>query len=343
MGIRDEKLIFILRKILTAPVKMPDGEVIKPTKGTPQCGIISPLLANIVLNELDHWVASQWEDNPVTKNYKTQINSKGLLNNGHGYIAMRKTKLKEMYLVRYADDFRIFCRTKTQAEKVKIAVAKWIEERLKLEISQDKTRVVNVKRQYSNFLGFKIKVHSKHKKQVVKSRVSDKNLKQVCSKLKKQAKRISNPKTSAGELSEVKLFNLMVVGIQNYYKIATHISADCRFLERQISTILKNRLSKQGDCRLKKSGRKLTEFEQKMYGNSKMLRYIAGTGEPIYPVGYVQTKKPMAIKHNSCYYTVEGRKELHTNFSLNTNLLIQLMKKTPKKSNEFEDNRLSLI
>ena len=251
MGIRDKKLIFVIKRILKAPIKMPDGKTIQSVRGTPQGGIISPLLANIVLNELDQWIASQWENNPVTKNYKLQFNSKGLPNNGHGYRAMRKTKLKEMYLVRYADDFRIFCRTKTQAEKIKIAVTKWIKERLRLEISQEKTRVVNVKRQYSNFLGFKIKVHSKKKKQVVKSRVSDKNLEQVRSKLKKQAKRIARPKAPKDELSEVRLFNLMVVGIQNYYKIATHISEDCRILGRQISTILKNRLSKQGDCRLK--------------------------------------------------------------------------------------------
>ncbi len=55
---------------------------------------------------------------------------------------MKKTNLKEMFEVRYADDFRIFCRTKTTAEKVKIAVTQWLSERLKLEISQEKTRVV---------------------------------------------------------------------------------------------------------------------------------------------------------------------------------------------------------
>ena len=48
-----------------------------------------------------------------------------------------------MYIVRYADDFRIFCRTKTDTERVKLAVAQKIQERLKLEISEEKTKVFN--------------------------------------------------------------------------------------------------------------------------------------------------------------------------------------------------------
>ena len=66
MGIRDKHLIFILKRILKAPIKMTNGTITYPEKGTRK-GIISPLLANIVLNELDHWVESQWQENPVTK------------------------------------------------------------------------------------------------------------------------------------------------------------------------------------------------------------------------------------------------------------------------------------
>lgn len=62
MGIRDKQLIYVIRQILKAPIRMQDGSTIIPDKGTPQGGIISPLLANIVLNELDHWVESQWQD-----------------------------------------------------------------------------------------------------------------------------------------------------------------------------------------------------------------------------------------------------------------------------------------
>ena len=61
LGIRDKKLICIIKEMLKAPIIMPNGEKIYPTKGTPQGGILSPILSNIVLNELDWWIASQWE------------------------------------------------------------------------------------------------------------------------------------------------------------------------------------------------------------------------------------------------------------------------------------------
>ena len=55
-------------------------------------GIISPLLSNIVLNELDWWLSNQWETIP-TKHKYTQKNK---------YSALKKSKLKEFYFVRYS-------------------------------------------------------------------------------------------------------------------------------------------------------------------------------------------------------------------------------------------------
>lgn len=60
LGIQDTKLLKVVRRMLKAPVLMPDGQLIYPDKGTPQGGILSPLLSNIVLNELDWWISSQW-------------------------------------------------------------------------------------------------------------------------------------------------------------------------------------------------------------------------------------------------------------------------------------------
>ena len=343
MGVHDKHLIYIIRQILKAPILMPNGDIMYPHKGTPQGGIISPLLANIVLNELDHWIESNWENNPVTRNYSVSTNSRGCENKGSGYRAMRETKLKEMYIIRYADDFRIFCRTKNQAERTKVAVTKWLADRLKLEISQEKTKIVNVKRKYSEFLGFKIKVHSKSGKFVTKSHISDKQLNRECLNLVEQAKNIAKPRHGKNEYQEIRLYNAMVMGIQSYYCIATHVSMDCKMLHRRVMTVLTNRLRAQEGTRLVKNGRKLTNVENKRYGKSKMLRYTAGTDEPIYPIGYIQCKKPMSKKRRINSYTAEGRAELHDNLRINTGLMLKLMRQPLKgRSVEYADNRISL-
>lgn len=269
---RYKHLLYILRQMLSATIKMPDGTFVRPNKGTPQGGIISPLLANIVLNELDHWIDSQWQDSPVKHKYSKC----------NGYVPMRKTGLKEMYIVRYADDFRIFCRNKTDAERTKAAVTQWLSERLRLDVSPEKTRVVNIKRRYSVFLGFKIRVHPKGQKLVVKSHINDKQLKHVQEKLVKQAKRIGNPRRGRKTQEEISLYNSMVMGIQNYYRIATNVNLDCSVLHRAVMKTLTNRLRTENGSNLVKAGRELTQVERKLYGKSKMLRFVAGTDEPAY-------------------------------------------------------------
>lgn len=357
IGIQDKHLLWLIKRILKAPIKMPDGKMVYPQKGTPQGGIISPLMANIVLNELDHWIESQWQSNPITRNYAIEIAKNGTENLGHGYRAMRTTRLKEMYIVRYADDFRIFCRTKTDAERAKIAVSQWLLERLRLEVSPEKTRVVNVKHKYSEFLGFKIKVQKKGEKQVVKSCICDKQSNRLRLKLVEQAKWIAKPRHGRKEYDEVKLYNSMVIGIQNYYRIATDIAIDGAVLHRAVMTVLTNRLRNHKGNRLarefikgkngkkaERSGRQLTGIERTLYGKSKLLRWIRGCGEPIYPIGYIQHKSPMAKKKSICCYTNEGRKGLHDNLRINVRLLLMLMGQPLNgRSVEYADNRISLF
>ena len=106
---------------------------------------MSPLLSNIVLNELDWWVTSQWEEMPTHYEYKTRQNAHGTDIKSHTYRALRRSRLKEMYIVRYADDFKIFCRSRQDAERAFEATRLWLKDRLGLEISPEKSKVINLK------------------------------------------------------------------------------------------------------------------------------------------------------------------------------------------------------
>lgn len=223
-------------------------------------------------------------------------------------------------------------------------MTKWLTERLKLEVSPEKTRIVDVRRSYSEFLGFKIRLRKKGKKRVVQSHMCDKAYKRVKADLVKQVGNIKSPRADRGEAGEVHLFNSMVMGIQNYYRLATDISLDCSDIGRAVDIVLKNRLKSGKSHRLKKEGRDLTKSEFQRYGKSKKLRYLAQSKEPVYPVSYVRCKKPMDLKRNVCAYTPQGRSEIHNDLRIDTTLLLQLMKATAySRSAEYMDNRISLF
>ena len=340
IGIRDKQLMSIIKAILKAPIIMSNGDIQYPKCGTPQGGILSPLLSNIVLNELDWWISSQWENMPTRNEYKCNTNRNGSTNKGHIYRALKKTNLKEMYIVRYADDFKIFCRKRSDANKVFVAVKQWLQNRLKLQISEEKSQVVNLKRHYSEFLGFKLKAVKKGNKYVVRSHIKDKAVKKITEKLQEQVKKIQKPKYNKQSVLEVHRFNQMVEGIQNYYQYATEVNIDCGIIQRKVSTTIKNRLK----LRVKKQGIINSKHIKERYGKSQQIRFVDNT--PLVPIGYVQAKNPMYLKKSICKYTTEGRAKIHKNLKFDE-YVIWVMKQLIysyqyTESIEFTDNEISL-
>ncbi|SDJ19879.1 Reverse transcriptase (RNA-dependent DNA polymerase) [Alteribacillus bidgolensis] len=124
MGIQDRKVLACISKMLKAEI---EGEGI-PTEGSPQGGLLSPLLANIVLNDLDQWIAGQWEFFPLSKPFQSKVGERK---------AKKRTHLKEGYLVRYADDFKILCKDGKTAQKWYHAARLYLKDRLKLDISPE--------------------------------------------------------------------------------------------------------------------------------------------------------------------------------------------------------------
>ena len=75
-----------------------------------------------------------------------------------------------------------------------------------------------------------------------------------------------------------------------------------------------------------------------------MLRYVAGSDEPVYPIGFIQHKAPKSTKNTVNAYTPEGRAEIHKNLEINVSLMIALMKEPLfGRSTELADNRISMF
>lgn len=319
---------------------MPDGSLTHPQKGTPQGGILSPLLANIVLNELDHWIDSQWLENPVTENYSTKHNKNGSQDKGNAYVGMRNTSLKEMRIIRYADDVRILCRTRSQAVRTAEAIKLWLNERLHLQVSEEKTRVVNVKKHYTEFLGFKLKVERKKGKLVAQSHICDKAKIKIASMAKEQVKRIQRPVNRGKQVKEICKYNAMVRGWHNYYEIATQVNLDFAEIAWQVNHAVQNRLKKV-ISKVGNMSKKSKDYEK--YGKSTQIRYISG--QWILPLGYVQTQNAMNKRRKANIYTAEGRELVHKELATQGLAIIEQMAKNPvpDRSVEYSDNRVSLF
>ena len=340
MGIQDKQLLKIISLMLKAEV----AGIGFPEKGTPQGGIISPLLSNIVLNELDWWVASQWETLPTKKVYKGKELKTGTVDRSSTYVALRKSNLKECYIVRYADDFKIFCRKHSDAVKIFEAVKLWLKERLGLEISPEKSKIVNLKKSYSEFLGFKITATTKGKdnkgkpKYVVKSILTDKAIRKIKKKASQTVKLIEKPINDKEEFKHITFYNSYVIGVHNYYRYATHVRKVFDKIAFQISRKFYARTKR----KLKRHGKPLCGYIKEHYGKSREIRYI--NGNPIIPLGYVQHKNPMDKKKVINNYTAEGRAEIHKMLETVNIMILHYMMRNPilNRSIEYNDNRLSL-
>lgn len=338
MGIQDKQLLCIIKKILKAKILMPDRTLITPTKGTPQGGIISPLLANIVLNELDWHIESQWGENPLAYKWKGGIAQNGTFSKGSSFREMRKTNLKELHIIRYADDVRIMCATRKEAERVLYGVVEWLQKRLKLNVSMEKTRIVNLRKQYGEFLGIEIRTKRKGEKDVIASHMCRKAIERSKKALKEQIKVIQHSGNKNQIIENIQLYNSEVRGIHNYFRMATDIIVDCQEIHNSLYMMMYNRLKPLKKCTLSP---RLGDY--KNYGKCK--RIMECKGHYILPIAYASHRKTVGKKKSVNLYTPDGRKWKHDNLMFgNAHLLGELYRYPVRdRSIEYNDNRVSLF
>jgi group II intron reverse transcriptase/maturase len=185
--IADERFIRLLRKFLNAGY-IEDWVYHKTFSGTPQGGIISPILANIYLDKFDKYIKEyirefdKGERTTATRQYKLHEQRRYRLakklkcetdetvraqmikevkeirqeRNRHPAYDKMDSSFKKLKYVRYADDFLIgVIGSKADCNGIKQDIKKFLSEKLKLELSDEKTLITNAKKS-AKFLGFDV-------------------------------------------------------------------------------------------------------------------------------------------------------------------------------------------
>jgi len=194
--IKDRKLLRIIWKFLRAGVM--EGKLFKDTKqGTPQGGIISPLLANVFLHELDKYMERY---TALSQKEKTKRRQQGKANYVH---------------IRYADDFVILVNgTKEEAEALREELTKFLKEMLQLDLSQEKTRITHLNDGF-DFLGFNIIRKMRRESIGTKVLIPNKSVENVTQKITK-----ATDKTTHQDSVNTKILGLnrIIGGWCRYYQ-----------------------------------------------------------------------------------------------------------------------------
>ncbi|HFK1424885.1 MULTISPECIES: group II intron reverse transcriptase/maturase [Bacillus] len=316
-GIIDSRVLAIIRKMLGAGV-MEDMKYHSTDTGSPQGGIISPLLANVYLNDFDWMMSSKYEHPYFEQQYSDVKNARR---------KYRKVGRKPVFLVRYADDWVLFVHTKEQAQKYLKELNKYFENKLKLSLSKEKTIITNLEEDYMNFLGFSIKYGKPVK---AKTRTGNKrkhelsakvlpNVKKVRSKLAtiltdiKKLRRVTCEYQTA---SEIETINSKIIGLAEYYKISIWTEMFDSFDHSIFKTChytWKRKFRNQNSGKDKSYVKRYNELANRVQRHSEYTAHthaieVEGLWIGFAKFSHTPSEDPMNFNQNMTPYTEKGRK-----------------------------------
>lgn len=202
--ITDRKVLALIKAFLGAGVMIESGRLAATPTGTPQGGIISPILANVYLTVLDRHFERIW------------VEQKRVTSGGHTYYAWKWKKGHVVHrLVRYADDFVILVRgNRQQAEAIRDEAARVLRDELKMELSVEKTLVTHVDDGF-DFLGHHIRRMPYRKRLIGWTFPSKKSVESI----KRKIKNLTTSSTVNRTLTQVlQAINPVLRGWGNYFR-----------------------------------------------------------------------------------------------------------------------------
>ena len=233
MGIRDRRVLQIIKAMLKTGV-MDECEVNE--EGTPQGGLISPLLANVYLDIMDEWITKQWEikktEYPFSKPYRK-------------YKGLRRTALIPGFLVRYADDFIIITDTRAHAEDWKKRLQIFLHSKMKLTLSPEKTLTTDIRKKYIKFLGYEYKVvPGKARKGYIPRTIPERDrLRRKTDKIAHDIKKIPHYYSREQMVDAINRINSQIRGIIQYYQCCTWVNISMKKYSRRLQFVARRRLT----------------------------------------------------------------------------------------------------
>ena len=213
MGIHDKRVLKIISQMLRAGY-IESGLYHATELGTPQGGILSPLLSNVYLNDFD-WYVGRWYMEPHRRCKYKRNDSRRL----------KWAGVTPKYNFRYADDWVVLTSTEKEAFRVKRELTKYFKYKMKLELSQEKTYVTDLRKEGIHFLGYVVKAEQKRrtpdpatwKEHLVGKPFPDmmrltKKIRNIAAQVR-QIERYSKPNLRAAQIQYV---NSMIMGVAQY-------------------------------------------------------------------------------------------------------------------------------
>lgn len=211
IGIRDKRVLKIIYQMLKAGYI--DYDIYVGSKsGIGQGGIISPLLSNVYLNDFDWYVGRMYyEPRPKLKTKASDMRK------------LRQIGIYPKYNYRFADDWIILTTNECEAQRLKKHLSKYFKHRLKLELSEEKTKITDMRVNGAEFLGFVIKVEKTRRNLKKSTKVAKpypdmqrvkKKIKTICTEIRK----LKTIFRTEARVAQILYINSIIMGVAEYIK-----------------------------------------------------------------------------------------------------------------------------
>lgn len=232
IGVKDKRILSMIKEMLNAGY-IQENKKYSTEVGSAQGSGLSPLLANVYLNDCD-WMIGKMYHHPKL-HHKNERDAR---------TAMRRKGAIPKYLIRYADDWIIMTTMLEEAIRILNYLQKYYKHRLKLNLSKEKTIITDLRKKRVKFLGYEIEASpprgspgKQRRTRVVGKFYPDKEkAKKKVIEIGKEIRQLRWIKSDKHKAAQIEKINAIISGVAEYYKVSI-CSGTYKYIDKRVNTI----------------------------------------------------------------------------------------------------------